>query len=139
MADSHLIADISQKALLTRGGRVLLVMDADGDWELPGGRLDIGETPEEGLRRELREELGLAVEPQSVVSVFPCTSRAGHVHFTVVWLCRAVCDLDALAIDGDEVREARWVTPAECEPLRMHYAGHLEAIKKYLQAAADDS
>ena len=134
MANNHLIADISQKALLVQNGRVLIVMDAAGDWELPGGRLDVGEKPEEGLQRELREELDLTVEPQSIVSVFPCTSRTGHAHFTVVWRCRAAGDLDTIAIDGDEVREARWVTPSECESLPMNYAGQLEAIRKYFQA-----
>ena len=51
-------------AILWRDDRVLLTRRAAGEklagkWEFPGGKLESGETPEECLRRELREELGI--------------------------------------------------------------------------------
>ena len=49
--------------VLRREGRVLIsrrIRGADvGRWEFPGGKLERGETPEQALRRELREELGI--------------------------------------------------------------------------------
>ena len=52
--------------VLRREGRVLLsrrIRGADvGRWEFPGGKLERGETPEQALRRELREELGIEVQ-----------------------------------------------------------------------------
>lgn len=44
------------------GGRVLAARRADGGWEFPGGKVEDGETPEDGAVREITEELGCAVE-----------------------------------------------------------------------------
>jgi 8-oxo-dGTP pyrophosphatase MutT (NUDIX family) len=41
--------------------KFLVVLEDNGYWELPGGGLDFPETPEEGLRREIKEEMGLIV------------------------------------------------------------------------------
>lgn len=46
-----------------RRGRFLAVRSRDGAWKLPGGRVDQGEPPSRAARREVREEIGLQVEP----------------------------------------------------------------------------
>ena len=50
---------ISVKGVLIRRGHLLVLRNERGEWELPGGRLDDGETPEEAVVREIREETGL--------------------------------------------------------------------------------
>ena len=52
---------VSQKAILIRNGKVLILgSDSQpGCWDLPGGRIDIGEDREESFRREIKEELGI--------------------------------------------------------------------------------
>ena len=51
---------VSVKALiLDNEGRFLLCLDHSGKWELPGGGLDHGEDVKEGLKREIKEEMGL--------------------------------------------------------------------------------
>ncbi|MRH93520.1 NUDIX domain-containing protein [Nocardia sp. SYP-A9097] len=47
---------ISVKGVVVRDGRVLLLKNERGEWELPGGRIEPGETPEECLAREIAEE-----------------------------------------------------------------------------------
>jgi mutator protein MutT len=53
---------VSIKGVLYEGGRVVLLENERGEWELPGGRLKPGETPESCLAREVNEELGIAVD-----------------------------------------------------------------------------
>jgi 8-oxo-dGTP pyrophosphatase MutT (NUDIX family) len=53
---------VSIKGVLFKSGSVVLLENDRGEWELPGGRLERGETPERCLAREVTEELGIAVD-----------------------------------------------------------------------------
>jgi mutator protein MutT len=53
------IQQVTVKAIIINDGRILLLKDLKGKWELPGGRIDFGESPIEALNRELDEELGV--------------------------------------------------------------------------------
>lgn len=53
---------VSVKGVVVRGGRVLLLRNERQEWELPGGRLELGETPPQCVAREIIEETGWAVE-----------------------------------------------------------------------------
>lgn len=54
---------VSVKALiLDENKRFLLTKEKNGKWELPGGGLDFGENPKEGLSREIKEEMGLDIK-----------------------------------------------------------------------------
>jgi 8-oxo-dGTP pyrophosphatase MutT (NUDIX family) len=62
-----------------------------GQWALPGGRLDAGETPEQGARRELSEELGLAVDADVVLGLLDdYPTRSGYLITPVVMWAGAV-------------------------------------------------
>ena len=67
-------------AVIERGGKVLIARRKKGDrfeglWEFPGGKIEAGESPEECLRRELLEELGVEIEaPEFMCSVLFETS-----------------------------------------------------------------
>jgi 8-oxo-dGTP diphosphatase len=75
-----------------------------GVWEFPGGKVEEGETPEEGLQREILEELGLEVEIGRALGVFPFVSPAFSIELIA---------FRARIIRGDIVlndhAEVRWV------------------------------
>lgn len=108
------------------GDRVALVRRAlpprQGEWSLPGGRLELGESLVEGAAREVREETGLVVEVGPVVEVFDRVHRddAGGIrfHFVIVdFLCRVTGG--ALAA-GDDAAEVRWAMRDEVAALGVN-------------------
>ncbi len=59
---------VSVKGVLGWGGRVVVLRNERGEWELPGGRLDAADmSPEAALRREMKEELGVDVEVGALI------------------------------------------------------------------------
>lgn len=88
--------------------RVLVIRRADnGHWEMPGGVLELGESFEEGVRREVTEETGMDVEVEQLTGVYKNMTR-GIV--ALVYRCRPG---DQAVHPTDEAREVRWMTRTE--------------------------
>lgn len=94
--------------------RVLLIRRGSeplkGEWSIPGGLVELGEELADGVRRELKEETGLDVEPLQVLTVFDRITRDGdrvRYHYVIVdYVCRRRGG--RLKPDSDVV-DARWV------------------------------
>jgi len=109
-------------AVIVRDGRVLIVRrryePLAGRWSLPGGTLELGETLEAGVAREMQEETGLDVEVGPVIEVFDRilldADRRVQYHFVLVdYLCRPVGgELRA----GSDVDDAIFVDPVGLGP-----------------------
>jgi len=95
-------------------GRALLIRRGSeplkGEWSIPGGMLELGEELAAGVRRELKEETGLDVEPRECILVFDRIMREGQrvkYHFVIAdFLCRRKRGRLRPASD---VIDARWV------------------------------
>jgi mutator protein MutT len=86
-------------------GKVLLLKHrfrAGSGWGIPGGFLEPGEHPEEAMRRELREEIGLEVEQ---VEIFTSRSFTKPQQVEILFRCRADADVKPLNM---EVERAEW-------------------------------
>lgn len=66
---------ISVKGIVIEGSGVWLRKNERNEWELPGGKLDPGEQPEQTVVRELFEELGFVVEAEELVSAYVYTIK----------------------------------------------------------------
>jgi len=74
-----LVADDAGAACFVLTRRVAGLRAHSGQWALPGGRLDLGETPEEAARRELAEEVGLGVRDDDVLGLLDdYPTRSGY-------------------------------------------------------------
>jgi 8-oxo-dGTP diphosphatase len=84
-------------------GRALLIQRRDNHhWEPPGGVLELGESVEDGLRREVREETGLDVEPDTLSGVYKNMSRG---IIALVFRCKVT---GGQLTTNDEVTAFRW-------------------------------
>jgi len=100
--------------VVVRRGRVLLVRRGreplKGQWSVPGGLVELGEELTAAVRRELKEETGLEVEPLEVLAVFDRIFREGsrvRYHYVIVdYACRWKRGRLRPASD---VLDARWV------------------------------
>jgi 8-oxo-dGTP diphosphatase len=105
-------------AVVVDAGRVLLVRRGreplKGQWSLPGGLLEVGESLAAGVAREVLEETGLIVEPVELIELLDRIHREGdrvRYHYVIAdYLCRVVSGELKAASDADAVR---WIERAE--------------------------
>ncbi|HXW27292.1 MAG TPA: NUDIX hydrolase [Xanthobacteraceae bacterium] len=110
---------LAVSAAIVRDGRVLLVRRARppgrGLFSLPGGVVEAGETLEQAVTREVREETGLTVEPVTLAGHREAIVRDadGRVERHFVILAFACRWRAGEAAPSEEVAEARWIAPGE--------------------------
>ena len=119
------------QGLLVRNGRVLIgrrkIEPRKGYWDLPGGFLEEGEAPLDGLRREFREETGLDVEPVEWVGAYVDPYDAAFV-LGLTWIVEA----DGEPVGADHIEELAWFGPDEL-PEEMAFASQNEVLRVWAE------
>jgi len=108
-------------AVIVENGRALVVRRGTeplkGEWSIPGGVVELGETLRQAAVREAKEETGLEVEAGEVLEVvdriMPDPQQNIQYHYVLVdFLCRRI---SGEARSGADATELRWITPEELE------------------------
>jgi 8-oxo-dGTP diphosphatase len=116
-----------QRVLLIRRGTAPLL----GEWSLPGGVLECGETLREAVVREAQEETGLLVEPGEMLGVYERIIRSNdervRYHYVLLdFLCRRMGgDLKA----GSDAADVRWFTRQELPALNLAFDANDVVLK----------
>jgi len=107
VSTSALISDAEGRLLLARRSNVKKL--DPGRWETPGGFLEGGELPLDGLRRELREELGVEIVRWRLFDVFQHRDFT-HPNLVIVYEVRVSGEM---TLNLDEIAEVRWFEEGE--------------------------
>jgi ADP-ribose pyrophosphatase YjhB (NUDIX family) len=127
-------------AIIIDRGRALVVRRATeplkGEWSIPGGVLELGETLRAGVAREAQEETGLDVRPIEVLDVYDRIVRDEHgktrYHYVLIdYLCE-VQGGEARA--ASDVSEVKWITRAELDTFPIADAAE-EVLRKGFEKA----
>jgi 8-oxo-dGTP diphosphatase len=129
---------LAVSAAIVRDGKVLVVRRARNPalnlYTLPGGAVETGETLHQAVRREVREETALEVEPVALAGHREVIVRdaQGRIERHFVILCFAARWLAGEPVLNEELDDARWLVPAQLAALRT-----TEGLAEIVAAAFD--
>ena len=119
-------------AIIHKDGRIFATQRGYGDWkdwwEFPGGKMEAGETPEEALKREIREELSTEIQLDKLF----CTVEWDYPKFHLTMHCY-LCSLLTEALHLNEHEAARWLPKEELNSVQWLPADVqiIERLKQY--------
>jgi len=108
-------------AIIVQDGKILIVRRSSepgkGKWSVPGGLVELGETVEQAVVREVREECGLDVEVDRLIDVVDSMTfdRNGRLKYHFIILDFFVKIKGGKLRPGDDAKEAMWVSLEEVE------------------------
>jgi 8-oxo-dGTP diphosphatase len=119
-------------AVVVRGATALIIKRAHeprkGEWSLPGGLLELGESLQDAVRREIKEETSLDIEVGPVIETFDRVHRddAGRIRYHFVIVDFVCWSGGGEAIPGSDADGVAWVTADEIEEYKVN--AHARAV-----------
>jgi len=109
---------IAAKSFVIKDGKLLVLKRVSDDvqkpniWEIPGGRLELGEDPREGIKRETKEETGIDVEVLHPINVRHFVRDDGQTITMLIFLCKALHDNVKIS---EEHSDFDWIELESCK------------------------
>lgn len=109
---------IAVKSFIVKDNKLLILKRASNDvqkpgiWEIPGGRLSLGEDPHEGIKRETKEETGLNIEVTHPLSIRHFTRDDGQIITMLIFLCSTLNEEVKIS---EEHSAFEWVPIENCK------------------------
>lgn len=128
---------IAVKAFIIKDGQVLLLRrkptdrHQPGQWDIPGGRLERGENPFDGVKREVREETGLEIETVMPLDIQHFTRDDGQRITMIIFWCRLIGDAAGITLSEHDAYEWRKIEdtaalPAWLAPVSEAYLTYIK-------------
>jgi 8-oxo-dGTP pyrophosphatase MutT (NUDIX family) len=124
---------VSVKGVIIRDSNVILCRNERDEWELPGGKLEMSETPEQCLAREIAEELQLDIQPESILDSWVYTIASG-VHVVVITYGCVESSLADVVLSSEH-KAVQWFPLAEIDTLNLP-DGYKASIKSWSRLRA---
>ena len=104
-------------AIIRKGDKIFATQRGYGEWqdwwEFPGGKMEVGETPEEALKREIKEELSAEISVGELLTTVEYDYPAFHLTMHCF-----LCTLVGEALHLNEHEAARWLTKDELDTVK---------------------
>ncbi len=123
---------VSVKGVIIRRGRVILLKNERDEWELPGGKLELDETPASCVVRELTEELQLDAEATQLLDSWVYTIEPGVHVLILTYGCTELRENDAVL--SNEHQRVAWFAIDDLDSLHMP-DGYKTSIRQWASEA----
>lgn len=143
MAEEKKRVGVGFGIMVVRGGKVLLgkrsedptkadtELHLEGTWTMPGGKLEYGESFEEGAARELKEETGMTLKKMRVMCVNNDMNE--HAHFVTLGFLAKEYSGEPQVMEPEEITEWKWF-PLNALPENMYFPS-AKVIENYKKSA----
>ena len=105
------------------------LMNGEGTWTMPGGKLDFGESFEEGAKREVMEETGVSIEAKDLEVISVTNDMVPTAHFVTIGMLLKVYDGEPKVMEPDEITKWEWF-PLDALPTPI-FPPSLKILKNY--------
>lgn len=129
--ENHGLFKVGQDIMLfNSNSEALIIEHPSGKWLLPGGRMEVGEEAEEGLRREVKEEVG--IENFTLKGIHSVRTWEDPVPHVGIYYIGEVADGVEVVIDNEEVSNFAWVNAETIEDYTFWGEGIKRDLKELL-------